>query len=134
MLCRSAAAACSLRLAAGTEGAAADSLQSLLVLSSDTFPPPTTAAAHKCPPSSTSLLSSSSPPAALPLPSTSQEALGIWKLTLTVCCFRERASCFAMFWVAGEGMGLCLAFLASLILSSSKQGHQTARRTDKKPK
>ena len=65
-----------------------------------------------------------------------KEALGIWKLTLTVCCcFRERASCFAMFWVAGEGMGLCLAFLASLILSSSKQGHQTARsRTDKKPK
>ena len=90
MLCRSAAAACSLRLAAGTEGAAADSLQNLLVLSSDTFPPPTTAAAHKYPPPSTSLLSSSSPPPALPQPSTSKEALGIWKLTLTVCCcFRE---------------------------------------------
>ena len=64
MLCRPAAAACSLRLAAGTEGAAADTLQSL-VLSSDTSPPPTTAA-HNCPPPTT-LLSSSPPPAWLNL-------------------------------------------------------------------
>ena len=65
MLCRPAAAACSLRLAAGTEGAAADTLQSL-VLSSDTSPPPTTAA-HNCPPPTTPL-SSSPPPALLNLP------------------------------------------------------------------
>ena len=37
---------------------------------------------------------------------------------------RERGGSSAMFCVAGEGIGLCLANLASLILSSSKQGHQ----------
>ena len=88
-----------------------------LVLSSDTAP---ATAPHRPPGFLTTCVPKSSRPWKL-------APLRLEDLTLTSSRFRERGGrggSSAMFCVAGEGMGLCLANLASLILSSSKQGHR----------
>jgi len=65
-----------------------------------------------------------------------KEALGIWKLTLTVCCFREReqaaSPCFG--WLGREWDSALPFWPVLFSLHPNKDTRQLARRTDKKPK
>ena len=163
VVCRPAAAACSLRLAAGTEGAASSPVdhRTFLRQLSNVFVWFVKSICPNCqmyfqsPPSSRTRGSWWAPCRRSYFPQTPTLtnqplhtiatitlytfhhlfliiALGIRFLSwIDIDLFQRerelRRGWEWMFCVAGEGMGLCLDFLASLILSSSKQGHQRMR-------